>query len=401
MASSTPPPTRSAVYLRVSRDDGTQTEENQLLNLQDYAAQGWETVGPYVDRASGRRGRADRAAFDRMMADALRRRFDVVLFWALDRLTREGVSTTFGYIERLPEAGVGIHSYTQPLSTAVENRLVRDIVLAVPAAVAEDEWAQISERAEAGAGGGEAARALARPANAVSAVAVALRALRCPPARSVLHRLLGATPGAELSARRALFRFGDARALHAALAGRTPSHVLDVALLGDLSHGPGLATSARAGNAGGPVALGVHGDAASVPLLLDLLSSPETTAEAALGLRVLTGAPLVEDVLVHDDPDLGGALVVRTSRSPDDWRAWWAEHSRAFRPRTRYRAGRPFALAVAVTAPVGGLSDDLLPAPLRDALAGRYGLDAPFRADAFVADQQAALRALAEAAAST
>ena len=146
------PPTRAAVYLRVSRDDGTQTEENQLLDLQDYAAaRGWAVVGPYVDRASGRRGRADRAAFDRMMADALRRRFDVVLFWALDRLTREGVSTTFGYVERLAEAGVGIHSYTQPLlSTAGENRLVRDIVLAVLAAVAEDERARISERTKAG-----------------------------------------------------------------------------------------------------------------------------------------------------------------------------------------------------------------------------------------------------------
>ena len=86
-----------------------------------------------------------------MMADALRRRFDVVLFWALDRLTREGVSTTSGYVERLAEAGVGIHSYTQSLlSTAGENRLVRDIVLAVLAAVAEDERARISERTKAG-----------------------------------------------------------------------------------------------------------------------------------------------------------------------------------------------------------------------------------------------------------
>lgn len=161
MAAPTPPPARSAtrcaVYLRVSRDDGTQTEQNQLLDLTAYAAaRGWETVGPYVDRASGGRasggrGRADRAAFDRMMADALRRRFDVVLFWALDRLTREGVSTTFGYVERLADAGVSIHSYTQPLlSTAGENRLVRDIVLAVLAAVAEDERARISERTRAG-----------------------------------------------------------------------------------------------------------------------------------------------------------------------------------------------------------------------------------------------------------
>ena len=85
------------------------------------------------------------------MGDAGRRRFDVLLFWALDRLTREGVSTTFAYVEQLADAGVSVHSYTQPLlSTAGENKLVRDIVLAVLAAVAEDERARISERTKAG-----------------------------------------------------------------------------------------------------------------------------------------------------------------------------------------------------------------------------------------------------------
>lgn len=144
--------TRCAIYLRVSKDDDTQTTENQLLDLDEYAgARGWRVTERYVDRASGGKGRADRAAFDRMMGDAGRRRFDVLLFWALDRLTREGVSTTFAYVEQLADSGVGVHSYTQPLlSTAGENKLVRDIVLAVLAAVAEDERARISERTKAG-----------------------------------------------------------------------------------------------------------------------------------------------------------------------------------------------------------------------------------------------------------
>jgi DNA invertase Pin-like site-specific DNA recombinase len=52
---------------------------------------GHELVAEYVDRESGTRGRRERADFDRMFADAARHRFDVLLFWALDRFSREGI----------------------------------------------------------------------------------------------------------------------------------------------------------------------------------------------------------------------------------------------------------------------------------------------------------------------
>ena len=241
----------------------------------------------------------------------------------------------------------------------------------------------------------------------------ALGALRYPPARGVLARgyRASAHPSVARATRAALLRFGDSGTVRDATerAREHPRNALSLALAGDERHGPLLAEAARAGNPGAPVApvaLGVLGDPAHVPLLLDLLDSPDTAAEAALGLRVLTGAPLVEEALVLDDPDdpeVGGDLVVRPSRRPADWRAWWAEHGGAFRPGVRVRAGRPFTPLGAVAAPVGGLGDDLLPATLRDGLAdelaGRYGLDAPFRADAFVAHQRAALAALADAAA--
>ena len=147
-----PSPTRAGLYLRVSKDDDSQTTENQLLDLRAYTeARGWTVADVWLDRSGGGRGRSDRKDFDRMMHAALRREFDVLVFWALDRLTREGISTTFAYVEQLAAAGVSIHSYTQPLlSTAGENKLVRDIVLAVLAAVAEDERARISERTKAG-----------------------------------------------------------------------------------------------------------------------------------------------------------------------------------------------------------------------------------------------------------
>ena len=73
---------RVALYLRVSKDDGSQETDNQLLQLRDFCErwEGHELVAEYVDRESGTRGRRERRDFDRMFADAARRRFDVLLF---------------------------------------------------------------------------------------------------------------------------------------------------------------------------------------------------------------------------------------------------------------------------------------------------------------------------------
>jgi DNA invertase Pin-like site-specific DNA recombinase len=76
---------RAAIYARVSTLD--QEPENQLVELRRYiAARGWAAV-EYVDRGiSGAKDR--RPALDQMLTDAKRRRFDVLVFWRLDRLGR-------------------------------------------------------------------------------------------------------------------------------------------------------------------------------------------------------------------------------------------------------------------------------------------------------------------------
>lgn len=107
-----PKPIRVAIYLRVSKDDGSQETDNQLLQLRDFC-EGWEDhvlVAEYVDRESGTRGRRERKDFDRMFAAAARRRFDVLLFWALDRFSREGIRKTIAYLERLDACGVAFKS---------------------------------------------------------------------------------------------------------------------------------------------------------------------------------------------------------------------------------------------------------------------------------------------------
>ena len=76
---------RAALYLRVSSID--QHPESQLYDLQQLVAQrGYEVVKQYTDRISGAKAR--RPALDQLLADARKRRFDVVVVWAFDRMAR-------------------------------------------------------------------------------------------------------------------------------------------------------------------------------------------------------------------------------------------------------------------------------------------------------------------------
>jgi DNA invertase Pin-like site-specific DNA recombinase len=79
---------RAAIYLRVSRDD--QTTENQRLVLEKVAEhRGWSIVRTYEDQGiSGAKGRDQRPGFDVMLKDAVRRRFDILMVWSIDRLGR-------------------------------------------------------------------------------------------------------------------------------------------------------------------------------------------------------------------------------------------------------------------------------------------------------------------------
>jgi len=138
---------RCGIYCRVSTDK--QDTDNQLDQLRTFAQQqGWQMVEEFIETVNGS-GKKVRPRFEASMLAASQRKFDVLLFWALDRLSREGVVKTIGYLEQLNKWGVGYRSYTQPyLDTG--NDLTRDIVLAVLSAVAKQERVTISERTLAG-----------------------------------------------------------------------------------------------------------------------------------------------------------------------------------------------------------------------------------------------------------
>src|SRR5436190_7263827 len=136
-----------AIYARVSTDK--QDNANQLKQLREFASkQSWEIVTEYKDTVSGS-GRRTRPQFDAVMLAASQRKFDLLLFWSLDRLSREGIVKTLGYLEQLRTWGCGWRSYTQPfLDTG--NEMTNGIVLSVLAAVAKQERITLSERTKAG-----------------------------------------------------------------------------------------------------------------------------------------------------------------------------------------------------------------------------------------------------------
>jgi DNA invertase Pin-like site-specific DNA recombinase len=107
---------------------------------------GWEIVEEYTDQASAKNG--ERSAFKRLFDDASKRRFDVVLVWALDRLTRAGVYETFDYVRRLTSYGVQFESYTEAHFRTTGP--AGELMLAVAAWIAQQERVRLSERTRAG-----------------------------------------------------------------------------------------------------------------------------------------------------------------------------------------------------------------------------------------------------------
>jgi DNA invertase Pin-like site-specific DNA recombinase len=137
---------RIALLSRVSTTK--QDNSNQLDQLRDFAGiQGWEIVAEYVDTVTGG-GKKAREQFDLMMRDASQRKFDLVLFWKLDRFSREGVRKTLRHLQQLDDWRVGWRSFQEPFFDSCG--MMRDVVISIMATLAEQERITISERTKAG-----------------------------------------------------------------------------------------------------------------------------------------------------------------------------------------------------------------------------------------------------------
>jgi DNA invertase Pin-like site-specific DNA recombinase len=134
-----------ALYSRTSTDK--QDNQNQLGQLRAFAhTQGWQIKREYVDIASGKNG--DREQFKALFDSASRREFALVLFWSLDRFSREGVFETLQYLQRLTAFGVGYRSFTEQYLDSCG--LFRDAVISILAVIAKQERVRLSERTLSG-----------------------------------------------------------------------------------------------------------------------------------------------------------------------------------------------------------------------------------------------------------
>ncbi len=105
--------TRAGIYARVSTSDKDQNPETQLLPLREFVqAQGWQTIGEFVDHASAMdlRGRIE---WRRLLDQAAKRQVDVILVFRMDRAFRS-VLDAANTLERLRGWHVGLRSYGEP-----------------------------------------------------------------------------------------------------------------------------------------------------------------------------------------------------------------------------------------------------------------------------------------------
>ena len=135
-----------ALYARVSTADKEQDPETQLLPLRDYChAQGWSVYKEYIDKASAI-DLAHRTAWRKLLDDAAKRKFKILLVFRLDRAFRsvKHLHDTLFVWEAL---GISFKSLEEQFDTSTPlGRLLLNLL----ASLAEFELELIRERVKAG-----------------------------------------------------------------------------------------------------------------------------------------------------------------------------------------------------------------------------------------------------------
>ncbi len=164
-------PRRAAIYARVSTSD--QTTLNQQIRLRELATRaGYEVVEEYVETVSG--ASLSRPELDRLMKDAARRRFDVLLAWDVSRLGRS-LNQLVNFFEALRALGVDLVLDKQGFDTSTP---AGKMMMNMCALFSEFERDMICERTKAGMARARARGAQIGRAPAGDGTVAAIRSLR-------------------------------------------------------------------------------------------------------------------------------------------------------------------------------------------------------------------------------
>jgi len=137
---------RAAIYARVSTK--SQSVENQIRDLQQVCQrQNWEVVQVFVDEGvSGARGRQERSGLNDLLKGVVRKDFDVVCAWSVDRLGRS-LQDLIGILNDLREKDCDLYLHKQGIDTSTSSGKMLFQMLSV---FAEFERSLIRERVIAG-----------------------------------------------------------------------------------------------------------------------------------------------------------------------------------------------------------------------------------------------------------
>jgi DNA invertase Pin-like site-specific DNA recombinase len=136
---------RVAIYARVSTKDKGQDTENQLYQLREFAERHGTIYQVFADQESG--GKADRTEFKQLLLEAYQQQFDLVVFWRLDRFSREGALATLRYLKELKDHGVNYKSFTEPYLDSLGP--FGDVIVSMLATIAAQDLLKISENTKA------------------------------------------------------------------------------------------------------------------------------------------------------------------------------------------------------------------------------------------------------------
>jgi len=134
-----------AIYARISKETSELENQQQLLRVYCESMK-YEITEEYLDIVSG--GSSNRPEFNRLMEDASKRKFDMLLFFALDRLTREGTRKTIQYLQMLDDYGVTYKSYSEQYLDS--SGIFKDVIISLLSTLAKQERIRTGERVRAG-----------------------------------------------------------------------------------------------------------------------------------------------------------------------------------------------------------------------------------------------------------
>lgn len=137
-------------YARVSTDKDEQLHSlsSQVSFFNDYISKvpDWEFVGSYIDEGISGTSVKKREEFLRMMEDAKRHQFDLILTKEISRFSRSTLDS-IQYTQELLLNGVGVYFLNDNINTILPDSELR---LTIMSSIAQDEVRRLSERVSFG-----------------------------------------------------------------------------------------------------------------------------------------------------------------------------------------------------------------------------------------------------------